>query len=175
MGETLQDGAQCDPASHDRVATGQNRRVNRSISSPALPNMGRVSMPAVSHPAAKQPLRAPAQGHIPCHTRAQELPSLPLGNFLTPFELKTYGTNRAKSPSLQAIAGKDRFRTAGTDFPFGQRFSGPVAASGAGRSSSVNIGAFPLPDDVSDLAPLYVGHRPVGLLPAPPVAAHRVA
>ena len=76
----------------------------------------------------------------------------PFGNYLALFELKTYGSNRAFEPQLQALGGKGRFRKNRPDFPFGKRMPCPVPASSADRLPSVN--AAPLPDGASDLAML---------------------
>ena len=77
----------------------------------------------------------------------------PFGHISAPFELKTDGTIRAKSPRLQALEGKGRFRKSRGRFPFGQRVSSPTTASSASRSPPVNAAAVPLPDDTSRRGP----------------------
>lgn len=87
----------------------------------------------------------------------------PFGHISAPFELKTHGTIRAKSPRLPALGGRGRFRKVGTDFPFGQRIPSPVPASGADWLPPVNTAVLPLLDDASDPAMFRVGRAPVGV------------
>ena len=76
----------------------------------------------------------------------------PFGNYSAPFELKTYGSNRADLLRLPAVSGKVRFRNIRPDFPFGKRMPSPVSASGSARLPLVSAAAVPLPDDASGVA-----------------------